>query len=47
MLTDLEVMAMGEMLVGFPLEMLLPSWHLPEMKYPPAEVVPLACEVEA
>ena len=32
---------------GSPLEMLLPSQHSPRTKYPPAEGVPLACEVEA
>ena len=46
-LLDLVVTAMGEMVVGIPLEMLPPSQHSPEMKYPPAEGVPLACEVEA
>ena len=47
MLLDLVVTAMGDMVVGIPLEILLPSQHSPGMKYPPAEGVPLACEVEA
>ena len=38
---------MGEMVVGIPLEILLPSWCSPGMKYPLSEGVPLACEVEA
>ena len=46
-LPDLVVTDMGEMVVGIPLEILLPSQCLPEMKYPPTEGVPLACEVEA
>ena len=44
MLSDLEVVAMERCWWVFPLEMLLPFLHLPEMKYLPAEVVPLACE---
>ena len=47
MLPDLVVTAMGEMVLGFPLQILPPCQHLPEMKYPPAEGVPVACEVEA
>ena len=46
-LSDLEVAAMGEILVGIPLGMLLPSLCSPEMKYLPAEVVHLAGEREA
>ena len=50
MLLDLVVMAMGEMVVGSPLEMPLPSWHhlghSPGMRCPLAEGAPLACEVE-
>ena len=47
MLPDLVVTAMGEMVVGILLEILLPSWYSPGMKYPLAEGVPLTCEVEA
>ena len=50
MLLDLVVVAMGEMVVGTPLEMPPPSQHhlgcSPGMRYPLAEGVPLACEVE-
>ena len=51
MLLDLVVMAMGEMVVGTPLEMPPSSQHhlkcSPGMRCPLAEEVPLACEVEA
>ena len=50
MLSDLVVMAMGEMVVGPPLEMPLPSWHhlgcLPGMRCPMVWGVPSACKVE-
>ena len=45
MLQGLEAAAMGEMLVGIPLEMLLPSMHSPEMKCLLAEVVLLTSGV--
>ena len=50
MLLDLVVAAMGEMVVGTPLEMPLPSQHhlgcSPGMRCPLVWGVPLACEVE-
>ena len=47
MLSDLVVMAIGEMVLGIPLEILPPSQCMPETKYPLAYGVPLACEVKA
>ena len=46
-LPDLVVTAMERWWWGSPLGMLQPSQHSPGMKYPLAEGVPLACEVEA
>ena len=50
MLSHLVVMVMGEMVVGTPLGMPLPTWPplgcSPGMRYTPTEGVPLACEVE-
>ena len=46
MLLVLEMAAIGKMLVGCPLDMLLPPQHSPEMRCLLAEVVPLASGVE-
>ena len=50
MLSDQVVTAMGEMVVGTPsgdASATWPTlWCLPGMRYPLAEGVPLACEVE-
>ena len=46
-LLGLETMVMGEMLVGIPSRMLLPSLHSPEIMCLLAEVVSLTPEVES